>query len=355
MPKKKREMLRVPLDEAISKVQVVDRNADQGVRGYLGASMIGGECERAVWYKFVGAAPSRIPARIHRKFDGGHDKEARVVQWLREAGYEVMDKNPRARSEHGQYGAYIWGGIFGGHTDGFVRGSDRHEILDLGESWHLLECKDMTSARYWYEEDDTNYEHPMGNRHPTEHPTKYGNPADVTGAWWKMHRDGVHHQNQAYYSQLQAYMGLTRETHPSNGKPIWEHWGLDGPVNRALFVAVNTDTEQIHAELVEFKSKWWRAIKARALRIIRADKPPERIRETALYPPCSFCDYRGICHGGRPMEKSCKTCKHSTIKLPGDGNFFGSQHAWLCTYHEEGCGDFAACDAYEPIVDPLEF
>lgn len=56
-------------------------------RTYLGASIIGHDCSRQIWYTFN--APKSYPARVQRIFDAGHALEKTVKEWLEKAGMMV--------------------------------------------------------------------------------------------------------------------------------------------------------------------------------------------------------------------------------------------------------------------------
>ena len=347
--------LSIPLESAVD-LALCAAEADSKPRRYIGASMIAQECERAVWYDWLWATEKIWPGRILRRFDTGHTMEARVIDYLQRAGYEVHAENPNARNSKKQYAAETLGGLLRGHVDGFIRGSDTSGLCELGDEWHLLEVKAMVSAKYAYDEDDTSYDFPVGNKLSGKYDRDTGelvgeDKHKVEGRWWKTKRRGVKAVQQTHYGQLQAYMGISREP-GYKGRPHWVHWGLDAPLDRALYLAVNTDTEQIHAELVEFEPGWWKAIKRRALRIIRdRGDGPERKAQTPLYPPCRFCDHRGVCHGTDPMAVSCRSCTHAEVKVPGDKGFFGKRAQWMCSKHGHNCGEFEACDDYQSLKD----
>lgn len=337
----KKTMMRIPLEDEINLALEV---ASDEPRGYIGASMVAAECPRAVWYDFLWATPASFPGRIIRRFDQGHDTEDRIIEYLRLAGYEVRNENPKARNSRKQFRAELYGGLLSGGVDGFVRGGM------LGEQWHLLECKIVVSAKYHYDEDDTEYLRPLGNKHPLQHPTKAGNESNIEGSWWTLHKKGVKSWSQTHYGQLQAYMGL------SHYAEVQQSWGIEEPLRAALYVAMNGDTAQIHAELVEFEPVWWEAIKRRAVGVARdRGDGPERKRDTPMFPPCAFCDHVDVCHRGEPMAVSCRTCKHAEVKLPGDRGYFGKRMQWLCTKHKHGCGDFTACDDYQTLLDEVSF
>ncbi len=349
-------VLKLPLGEAIDEtLATADRESTP--RRYVGASMVAQECERAVWYDWLWASPKEWTGRLLRRFDTGHTMEARVIEYLQAAGFEVHHENPRARNAKKQYAAEWLGGLFRGHLDGFIRGASDNHLVELGDRWHLLEIKAMASAKYAYA-DDT-YETPVGNKlagvYAPDGALKGEDKYKVEGRWWKTKRRGVKAEQQTYYGQMQAYMGISREL-TQGGKPHWLHWGLDAPLDHGLFVAVNTDTEQIHAELVEYEPVWWKATKARTKRVVgnRGDGPA-RLKETPLYPPCSFCDHREVCHGVTPMQRTCRTCQHAEVRAPGDEGFRGKRAMWLCNLHGHNCGDFVPCDDHLSLKEELRF
>jgi hypothetical protein len=161
---------------------------------------------------------------------------------------------------------------------------------------------------------------------------------------------GVKRWKQQHYGQLQVYMGL------SHDEEVRKSWGLDEPMDRALYVAMNGDTAQVHAELVEYEPKWFAAAIARAKRVARnRDDGPERKRDTALYPPCAFCDHKGVCHRGDVMQRSCRTCVHAEVKLPGDEGHAARVMQWHCNLHNHGCGDFSPCSQHQQIDEQEMF
>jgi hypothetical protein len=68
------------------------RQAEQRPRTYLGASRLGVSCERALQYEFAKAPvdPGREhPGRLLRIFERGHLSEDSMIQWLRDAGFDL--------------------------------------------------------------------------------------------------------------------------------------------------------------------------------------------------------------------------------------------------------------------------
>lgn len=89
---------------------------DEKPRDYIGASGIGGNCNRKIWYAFHWAKKIKNDARMIRLFNRGHLEEARFIAALRAAGITVYFQN----SAGYQYG--FRKGHFAGHCDGIAEG-----------------------------------------------------------------------------------------------------------------------------------------------------------------------------------------------------------------------------------------
>ena len=105
--------------------------ADDQPRGYLGASSIGDECPRKLWYKFRFAKKEVAPeARLIRLFNRGHLEEARFLALLKTAGIEVKYQDADLQ----QYSFSKLGGHFKGRCDGVAENvPDGHNEVVLLE------------------------------------------------------------------------------------------------------------------------------------------------------------------------------------------------------------------------------
>jgi hypothetical protein len=92
-----------------------EADADDGFRVHLGASLIGKDCERALWYDFRWTTPARHPGQLLRLFETGQREEARLVQNLRRIGATVLEVDPDTGR---QFRVQAHGGHFGGSLDG---------------------------------------------------------------------------------------------------------------------------------------------------------------------------------------------------------------------------------------------
>ena len=61
-------------------------------RPHLGASEIGAQCERALWYSFHHCKLPAFSGRMLRLFETGQREEERIIRNLRSAGLQVWDR-----------------------------------------------------------------------------------------------------------------------------------------------------------------------------------------------------------------------------------------------------------------------
>src|SRR4051812_41371024 len=83
-------------------------------RHHLGASIIGKECSRAIWYTFRWVKFEVFNGRMLRLFDRGKLEEARIINWLKGIGCQVWEVDPNTGKQF-----RIWGvnGHYGGSAD----------------------------------------------------------------------------------------------------------------------------------------------------------------------------------------------------------------------------------------------
>ena len=239
-----------------------ERQQDDGYREHLGASLIGAPCDRAIWYSFRWATKAKFSGRMLRLFETGNVAEARFVANLRATGATVHDIDD---STGRQWVLRDESGHFGGSMDGCAIG-----ILEAPKAWHVTEFKTHSAKSF----------------------------ASLV-------KDGVQKSKPQHYAQMQVYMHLT---------------GMD----RALYMAVNKDNDDLHVERVRYDAADALRLVARASYIVNAASPPSRISEDPAWFQCRFCDHAPVCHGGQLPEAHCRSCLHVT---PADGG------RWTCDAH----------------------
>ena len=224
--------------------------AESGFRPHLGASLIGHSCSRALWYTFRHCTRASFPGRVLRLFETGQREEARVVANLRSTGATVLDCDPETGR---QWVLSTLNGHFGGSMDAVGYG-----FLEAPLTWHNCEFK--------------------------THGVK---------SFASLKKDGVQKSKPLHYCQMQIYMELSE-------------------LDRALYVGVCKDTDEIYIERIKVDHAFAKALIAKAERIINANEPPDGISKNADWYQCKWCDHHGICHEGKLPERNCRTCLSST-------------------------------------------
>lgn len=230
--------------------QYEKRGNSEKARPYLGASIIGKECSRALWYGFRWASQTTFDGRMYRLFQTGHLEEPRLVADLRAIGATVHDVDPATGKQFGFIGH---GGHARGHMDGCAK-----LIPGGGQKWHVVEFKTHSAKSFA-----------------------------------ALKKDGVRKSKPEHYAQMIWYMGKA---------------GLE----RALYVAKNKDTDELYSERIEFDKVAFEQIEAKFDSIIFAATPPARISDDPKFYLCNWCDHSDVCHGHRVPQVSCRTCVHST-------------------------------------------
>ena len=241
--------------EAIDKA--LESSQERGHRAHLGASGIGTNCARSLWFDFRWATETLHKAPLLRLFNRGKLEEARFVGWLEAAGVKVWQNDP-ATGKQFRFTGYK--GHFCGEMDGVGLG-----VLEGGP--YLLEFKTHNDSSFK-----------------------------------SLQLNGVKMDKETHYVQLQIYMGMFQ-------------------LDRALYLAINKNNDQIYDEVVEFDRPCFDKYTKRAEMIIDAPEPPPRISRDSSWYECKWCNHRAVCHTSVAPLINCRTCAHSTPVADG---------RWMC-------------------------
>lgn len=238
-----------PLVALIDQV-ILEEHEREPPRYYLGASSIGEECSRKLWYRYNGHK-EKFDAKTLRRFADGHRTEDVVLGWVKSCpGIEIFTRGV----DGNQIGFSSFGGNFAGHYDGIGRG-----FPQAPKTWHIVEIKCVNEKAF-----------------EELKKLKSQNEKTAIELW-----------NPEYWSQVQVYMhmeGLTRSIHI-----------VATPGARDL-ISVRTDYNKAHAE----------AMLAKAKRIIDAKEPLERIGGPTFW-KCKQCSFRDICHATPTIPRTGNT------------------------------------------------
>lgn len=256
-----------PLVALIDQV-ILEEHEREPPRHYLGASSIGDECSRKLWYRYNGHK-EKFDAKTLRRFADGHRTEEVILGWLRncesielynarnlEDGLPSFQRHTRSEADISvnQIGFSRFNGKFAGHYDAIGRG-----FPQAPKTWHIVEVKCVNEKAF-----------------EELKKLKSQNEKTAIELW-----------NPEYWSQVQVYMhmeGLKRSIHI-----------VATPGARDL-ISVRTDYNKAHAE----------AMLAKAKRIIDAKEPLERIGGPTFW-KCKQCSFRDICHATSAIPRTGNT------------------------------------------------
>ncbi len=265
---------------------------EQGPRMHLGASEIGTECVRALWYGFRWASDFTFTNRLLRLFQRGHDEEARFEKLLTDAGCKLFTKDLITGE---QFTISDHDGHFGGSLDGIIFGVD-----DIPDEWLLVEFK--TSGEKSFRQ--------------------------LHGFCGKIKKylielcGGVYKYQPKHYYQMQIYM---------------HYKGL----KHALYCSVNKNDDKLHFEIVSYDPACIPALRTKAaIAIFNEDAPPKISNNPSSF-KCIFCQHKGICQLNETPARNCRTCEHVNMLTEGQ---------WKCGLTNEPKnkeGLLNGCDRYE--------
>lgn len=250
-----------PKSQTVEAIYAFWKNTRQDKpRGYLGGSVIGRECERQLWYGFRWATGGEaFDGRMLRLFDRGQREEAVFVNELRAIGCEVYDVDPATGA---QFNFKAVSGHAGGSMDAVVRG-----IPEAPKAFHVAEFKTHNAKSFAL-----------------------------------LQKDGVAKAKPEHYAQMTIYMKWSQ-------------------LDRALYLAVNKDTDELYGERVHFDAEFAERLEAKAERIIFSAEPLPGISADPAFYKCKFCPAAAVCHTPTLPAVSCRTCLHATPERDGDGRW----------------------------------
>lgn len=250
-----------PISPTVAKIfaSYEAKQAQEAPRPHLGASMIGRECSRQLWYQFRWCITEQFEGRMLRLFERGQREEDAFARDLRAAGVEVHTIDPRTGQ---QFRFSVIGGHVGGSMDAAL-----HGIIEAPKAWHVGEFK------------------------------THNNKSFST-----LIAKGVQAAKPEHWAQMQLYM----------------HWS---GMERAFYLAVNKDTDALHGERIRYDRKAAEQLEAKAARIVQAQEPPERIHQDPSWYQCKLCPAAKLCHGKALPPPTCRSCLHATPELDGNARW----------------------------------
>ncbi|QDB70836.1 hypothetical protein [Pseudomonas virus PBPA162] len=232
-------------------------------RSHMGASMIGKECGRAIWYSWNWVTRPKFSGRMLRLFNRGHLEEARFIAQLLTIGVKVWQQDANGK----QYRISDAGGHFGGSGDGIAAclpgiNADQQVLLEF-KTHSEKSFKDLVA-------------------------------------------NGVRESKPEHFFQMQTYM---------------HKMGLC----LALYGAVNKNNDETYWEWVVLEPETGEQLIDRAVKLVGFDGVPPRMSESPGAWKCKMCDHRPVCHLGAAPDVNCRTCAYSRPGTDGTGLWYCHQ------------------------------
>lgn len=244
------------------------------LRDHLGASVIGEPCTRKIWFNFRGFGSSAVTPRLTRLFNRGHLEEARFHAMLQACGVQTFFQNEQGK----QYGYKR--GIFAGSVDGIAL-----DVPDCPNETVLLEFKTMNDARF-----KQFVAHDM-----MSFPT-YENQCHVNMFCMNL-----------FNKELLQNFDLMKKLYDGEKKVT---------ITKTLFMAVNKNTDEIHAVIIPLDEDKARACIDKIPAVLE-DCYPEGLHNHPKYFDCKMCGFNKYCYENKEFPHNCRTC--SLHKFNEDG------------------------------------
>jgi len=215
-------------------------------RDYLGASLIGEQCARKIWYSIN---QDKLSIKIKpfefttlAAFEDGHRTEQLIIDRLRMVeGIEIWDKDQNGN----QFGFSHLGGKLKGHRDGIIRG-----ILQAPKTTHVLEIKCSAEK-------------------------KFGELKTALAAHGE--KKALKVWNEQYFIQAQLYMHFMQ-------------------LDRHYLVCALSGGRDMVSCRTEYEAEVAMKYIDRAEKIINSRAEPPRISDKPDFWICRFCNYAEHCH-----------------------------------------------------------
>lgn len=225
---------------------------EQGHRNHLGASELGEECWRKLWYGFRWAKAERFDGRMMRLFNVGHSAEPRFVTYLKGIGFDVKEFDEDGKQFR------ISGALehYGGSLDGIAKAPARYQLSEDV----LISLSFKTN--------------------------------NTGSGFAKVSTEALSKAKPKHWAQECQY-------------------GYKRGIKYCIYMIENKNDSDLTIKVLELDWNYGAQLEKKAEQIIFSKEPPPRISENPALQACKWCHLSDICHQGAIPEKNCRSCKHS--------------------------------------------
>lgn len=279
-------------------------------RSHLGASLIGDDCQRKLWFTYRWCGGDKPTPRLKRLFDRGHKEEDRFIDYLQGIGCKIYPFDPK------------WRLVNIMHTDHYAvveidRITPNMLSVDVSDDpYHIRRANELgitfpvqwrvsaVQGHFGGSLDGKGY---LPENYPIKEQILFEFKTHNDNSFQKLRKDGMKLSKPQHYAQCCVYGYLMK-------------------LNYVCYVAVNKDNDDLYFEVLPLNHKTGEMLIVKSERIITSQEPPPRLNENPNYWVCKMCAYRHICHAEGKPDKNCRSCKYAQPTENGQ---------WGCTKHNQ--------------------
>lgn len=277
--------------------QYCQKAYDDGHRNHLGASLIGDDCKRKLWYGFRWVYKYPHDGRQLRLFNRGHREEERFIEWLEGAGFEVYYEDRKGLMYHPESSSY-W--IQNNNND---EGDGLSNIIssdDIDYAIHVAMAKAQGIKFPQFRVSGSNGHFGGSLDGIAKFPESWNIPGFVL-LEFKTNGTG-----KSFGDLLATGMAANKPIHFAQTST----YGSDPnyKFKYVLYMNICKNDDNIHIELVELDWNLGDQMRKKADLIINSQTPPPKLSLDPTYWKCKHCDFLENCHSDKPSEKNCRSC-----------------------------------------------
>lgn len=301
----------------------IDHFSDEP-RTHLGASLIGHECSRYLWYVFRWCVNEEFSGRMYRLFERGHLEEMRFVKWLEGIGCKVetddFSENRLCLDENGYWIESI--------EDLKNRTLKVNDVSDIPAHVYYAKFLGIKIPQFTVSGVNDHFGGSMDGKvwlppeYEIDGPVILEGKTIRTGSPFNdLKNKGVLMVNSQHFDQQSVY-------------------GYKTGIKHAVYICTNKNDDDLHLEIIELDHERGKQCELKAERIINSQEPPFKLSPNKTFFKCTICAARSICHESAIPLKNCRSCIHSHAV---------ENKEWFCDkwgknipkeYIKDGCGEY---------------
>ena len=280
-----------------------EREYNDGHRTHLGASLIGRNCKRYLWYVFRWCRQPKFDGRKQRLFNRGHREEERFIEWLEGIGFKIWfedyDSDPLyycCESNSYHFNSEI---TEDEKKDGMLsRLAGKLDREDKEFRSHIARAKIQGLKFKQYRISDCKGHFGGSLDGIAMFPPGWGIDEPVL---LEFKTSGTGHKFEKLKDNK---MPIEKPDHYAQTSVYGKKYGF----KFVLYLCINKNDDDLHVELAKLSESLGEQLIQKAEGVIFSQIPPPKLSETPTYHECRYCDMLTICHESAAIERNCRSC-----------------------------------------------